>query len=225
VRYNLSRYTGVNGENSGPSSAQEHTGNNEVNTDNIAAVYTRVLSSTTVWESRFNFVKDNEPGYANATLPEVNIVNGITFGRNNFSPRYTNTRAYQPTSNITIVKGSHRVKAGFDFNFARADNYFPGNFGGSYTFNTYQDFIDNNPSRYVQGFSGQSGDVPVSHPDVGEYAFFVQDSWRATRNLTVNYGLRRLHSGAGHSVYLLPAQRIGAGHCAAEPRVWTDFHL
>ncbi|HXJ40030.1 MAG TPA: TonB-dependent receptor, partial [Bryobacteraceae bacterium] len=188
VRYNLSRYTGVNGENSGPSSAQEHTGNNEVNTDNIATVYTRTIGSAMVWESRFNFVRDNEPGYANATAPEVSILNGISFGRNNFSPRYTNTRAYQPTSNLTMVKGRHTVKFGVDFNFAKADNYFPGNFGGSYTYNSYQDFVDGNPLRFVQAFSGQGTTAPISHPNVNEWAFFAQDSWRINDRLTLSLG-------------------------------------
>ena len=38
VRYNASRYTGVNQENASPSSALEHTGDNQVNTDNLAIV-------------------------------------------------------------------------------------------------------------------------------------------------------------------------------------------
>jgi hypothetical protein len=189
VRYNLSRYTGLNAENSGPSSAAEHTGDNEVLTDNVAGVYTRILTYT-ILESHLNFVKDNEPGYANATAPEVVITNGITFGRNNFSPRYTNTRALQPTTSLSLNRGSHLIKFGFDFNFVRADNYFPGNFGGSYTFPNYQAFIDGTPSRYVQGFSSQGGDVPISHPDVNEWAVFAQDAWRVTQRFTLNYGLR-----------------------------------
>ena len=190
VRYNLSRYTGVNAENSGPSSAREHTGNNQVNTDNIAAVYTRTIGTTMVWESRFNFVKDGEPGLANTSGPEVAILNGITFGQNNFSPRYTNTRAYQPTSNLSLVSGRHSFKLGLDFNFAKADNYFPGNFAGSYTFNSYTDFLNNNPSKFVQGFSGQGTVAPISHPDVNEWALFAQDSWRVTDRFTLNYGIR-----------------------------------
>ena len=190
VRYNLSRYTGVNAENNGPSSAQEHTGNNQVNTDNIAAVYTRTIGSTMVWESRFNFVKDDEPGVANTTSPEVFILNGISFGQNDFSPRYTNTKAYQPTSNLSVVSGRHTFKAGFDINAAKADNYFPGNFAGSYTFNSYADFINNNPSKFVQGFSSAGTVAPISHPDVNEWALFAQDSWRVTERLTLNYGVR-----------------------------------
>lgn len=190
VRYNMSRYTGVNQENFGLSSAQEHTGNNEVNTDNLAAVYTRTIGASTVWETRFNYVADAEPGYANAKAPEVVILNGITFGQNNFSPRYTNTKAYQPTSNVTLVKGRHTLKAGFDFNFARADNYFPGNFAGSYTFPSYSAFIAGTPSKFVQGFSGAGTTAPTSHPDVNEWALFVQDTYRVNDRLTLNLGLR-----------------------------------
>jgi hypothetical protein len=190
VRYNLSRYTGVNQENAGLSSAQEHTGNNEVNTDNVAAVYTRTLGASTVWETRFNYVADAEPGYANTKGPEVAILNGITFGQNNFSPRYTNTKAYQPTSNVTLVKGRHTFKTGFDFNFARADNYFPGNFAGSYTFPSYAAFLANTPSKFVQGFSGTGTTAPTSHPDVNEWAAFAQDAWRVNDRLTLNLGIR-----------------------------------
>src|SRR4029077_8279359 len=87
IRYNPSRYTGVNQENAGPSSALEHTGDNQVNTDNVAVDYTKILG-TMVWDSRFNFVRDNEPGLANGSGPEVAITGGLTFGKNNFSPRY-----------------------------------------------------------------------------------------------------------------------------------------
>ncbi len=190
VRYNLSRYTGVNQENAGIASAQEHTGSNEVNTDNVAAVYTRTLGASTVWETRFNYLADAEPGHANTKGPEVAILNGISFGQNNFSPRYTNTKAYQPTSNVTLVKGRHTFKSGFDFNFARADNYFPGNFAGSYTFPSYSAFLAGTPSKFVQGFSSIGTTAPVSHPDVNEWAAFAQDTWRVNDRLTLNLGIR-----------------------------------
>ena len=41
-----------------------------MNTDNVAAVYTRTLGASTVWETRFNYVADAEPGYANTKGPE-----------------------------------------------------------------------------------------------------------------------------------------------------------
>jgi hypothetical protein len=43
VRYNASRYNGVNQESPGSTSALQHTGNNQVNTDNLSASYTKVI--------------------------------------------------------------------------------------------------------------------------------------------------------------------------------------
>lgn len=190
VRYNASRYTGVNQENFGPTSAQQHTGNNQVNTDNVAASYTKILGARLVWDARFNFVRDAEPGIANTSGPEVQIVNGITFGRNNFSPRYTNTYAYQPLNTLSYAIGRHNFKFGVDINIAKTDNYFPGFFSGGYVFPNYDAFLAATPSQYTQGFSSSGTVAPVSHPDVNEWAFFAQDNWRVNNRLTLNLGIR-----------------------------------
>ena len=190
VRFNASRYTGVNQESPGPSSAREHTGDNQVNTDNLAAVYTKVIGTHLVWDARFNYVRDAEPGSANTTGPEVVILNGITFGKNNFSPRYTNTYGYQPVNTFSYVTGRHSFKFGQDFNFLRAKNFFPGFFAGGYTFPSYAAFLANQPSQYSQGFSAAGTEPPVSHPNVNEWAFFIQDNWRVTDRLTMNIGIR-----------------------------------
>ena len=190
VRFNASRYTGVNEENPGPSSALEHTGNNEVNTDNLAASYTKVASSKLVFDFRFNFVRDNEPGFANGSGPETAILNGVTFGKNNFSPRYTNTHAYQPLVTADFITGRHNLKWGFDFNFLRADNYFPGYFAGGYVFPSYNAYLAATPTSYQQGFSSSGTTAPISHPDVNEWAGFIQDNWRVSNRLTLNLGFR-----------------------------------
>ncbi len=190
VRYNLSRYTGVNQESFGTNIAEEHSGNNEVNTDNIAANYTRLIGSNKVLEARFNFLQDKQPGYANTTGPEVAITNGVTFGANNFSPRFTNMYGYQPTTNLSWVLGRHSVKFGYDLNFVRAENYFPGFFAGGYTFASYDAFLQGTPLSFRQSFPGNGTTFPISHPDVNEYAFFVQDTYRVSDRLTLNYGIR-----------------------------------
>src|SRR3954453_22028209 len=190
VRYNISRYTGVNQESFGTNVAEEHSGNNEVNTDNIAANYQRVIGASMVYDGRLNYVADKQPGYANTTGPEVSITNGILFGANNFSPRYTNTKAYQPTSSVSWVTGRHSMKAGFDFNFIRAENYFPGFFAGGYTYASYDAFLAGTPLSFRQAFPGTGTSFPISHPDVNEYAAFFQDTWRVTDRLTLNLGIR-----------------------------------
>ena len=228
VRYNASRYTGVNQENPGPTSALQHTGNNQVNTDNAAISYTRVIGTRLVWDARFNYVRDDEPGLANSTGPEVSIINGIIFGKNNFSPRFTNTYAYQPLNTISYVKGRHTFKFGQDFNFLKADNFFPGFFAGGYVFPSYAAFLAGTPSSYQQGFSSSSTIAPTSHPDVNEWAFFGQDTWRVNERLTLNLGLRydlfdyrqptTLNTNAGLAAANLATNRIPIDHHNIGPR-------
>ena len=194
VRYNAARFTGVNYENSGPTSAAGHTGNSSVTTDNVSGTHTWVLSPVSVLESRFTYTRDNEPGAANSTNPEAVIKQGgltaITIGRNNFSPRYTNARTEQWAESLSVVHGRHTFKAGLDINWQQIDNYFPGNFSGSFTFNSYADFASNKPFSFTQAFAGANTDGPLSTPNVGEYAFYAQDAFRVSSKLTLNYGIR-----------------------------------
>ncbi len=194
VRYNANRFTGVNYENSGSTSAVGHTGNSSVTTDNVSGTHTYVISNASVLESRVTYTRDNEPGEANSTDPEAVIKQAgttvISIGRNSFSPRYTNAKTTQWAESLATVRGRHTFKVGLDMNFQRIDNFFPGNFSGSYTFNSYADFASNKPFSFTQAFPGASTGGPLSTPNTDEYAFYAQDSWRVTERLTLNYGLR-----------------------------------
>jgi Carboxypeptidase regulatory-like domain/TonB dependent receptor len=195
VRYNLNRFTGTNFENTsltavGTTSTQSHTGDSQVTTDNIAASYSRVFGGSLIWDTRYVFIRDNEPGQANSASPEVSIINGPVFGRNNFSPRYTNSKTNQIISTLSMVHGRHTVKFGGDINILRIANFFPGFFSGSFTFPSYAAFAANQPSQFTQAFPGTNTTGPLTNPNVVEYAFFAQDSWRVTDQLTLNYGVR-----------------------------------
>lgn len=193
-RYNAHRFTGRNLENSGSSSAVEHTGDSLVRTDNVAVSYTRIFGPRVIWDARFIFLRDDEPGQANGTGPEAVIRQGTTtvmqLGRNNFSPRFTNSKKYQTTQSVSLIRGRHTFKVGGDLNFERIDNFFPGLFSGSYQFNSYADFAARRAFSYTQAFAGPNTDGPLTSPHISEYAFYGQDTWRLSDRLTLNYGLR-----------------------------------
>jgi hypothetical protein len=65
VRYNHQNFTGSNNESSGPTSAEEHTGDSLVRTRSANASLASVFSSTFFNEVRLQFAKDYEPGFAN----------------------------------------------------------------------------------------------------------------------------------------------------------------
>ncbi len=194
VRYNVNRFTGKNFENGGSNSAAEHTGNSKVSTNNVTGAYTRVIGSAIVYDARAVFLQDDEPGEANSTAPEVilrqNNTTVLQFGRNNFSPRYTNSKRFQTVHTVSYARGSHSYKVGADLNFERIANFFPGNFSGSYSFNSYADFAARRPFNFTQAFAGAGTSGPLTEPNINEYAFYAQDAWRVNERLTLNYGVR-----------------------------------
>jgi hypothetical protein len=239
VRYNANRFQGQNFENAGPASAAEHTGNSNVTTDNVAGSHTWVLSPTSVLETRLAWTRDNEPGLANTSAPEAVIRQAgttvLSIGRNSFSPRYTNAKTVQWVESISKVAGRHSFKAGSDMNFQRIANFFPGNFSGSYTFNSYADFARGIPFSFTQGFAGESTSGALTQPNVNEYGFYLQDAWRATDKLTLNYGIRYdlfqyaqppVHnSDPGLAAMGLDTARINPDHNNVAPRFGFAYKL
>jgi hypothetical protein len=198
VRFNRQNFTGINNESTGPQSVLEHTGSSLAKTTTFSGTLASTLTQKLVNEFRFQLARDAEPGEANSADPEARIgtvVAGTTttflnIGRNNFSPRETTIRRAQVVNNLLYATGRHTIKAGLDFNFDRILNFFPGFFNGQYTFNNYTAFQNNQPSAYQQAFAGTGTSGATTNPDISDYAFYVQDDWKATPKLTINAGVR-----------------------------------
>ena len=112
---------------------------------------------------------------------------------------------YQVSDNLTIVRGRHQMKTGFQFLRRVADNFFSGNFGttgfldysGQFTEGpnansadassgfSEADFFLGMPTRL--GLGVQEGDWTHLSSLFGLY---FQDDWRVTNSLTLNLGLR-----------------------------------
>lgn len=198
LRYNHQNFTGANGETSGSTNAEEHSGDSLVRTRTLNASLASVFGSTLFNELRAQYARDQEPGLANTADPET-VVNQsgqrvLTFGRNNFSPRETTITRLQVADTVTWVRGAHTLKLGADFNHDGIFNFFPGFFRGSYTFNSLASFDGGRPTGsgefYQQNFAGVGTTGAETHPDSTELAAFVQDVWKPRRDLTLSLGLR-----------------------------------
>jgi len=107
---------------------------------------------------------------------------------NSFLRVYDNT--YNFADNFSKVIGTHTVKFGGSFNYDQVEYRFTLNLNGSFGFNggetgfDFADYLLGAPSNFSQGLQ-----LPV-YGRSRSYALYGQDSWRATKDLTLNYGLR-----------------------------------
>jgi hypothetical protein len=178
-----------------------------------AASWSHVFSPTTLNEFRASYVRENfisgEPqsivqpsslGFtginpqdpSGAGVPFVGITGyfNLGFGYEGPTPRVDEN--YQLNESLSKVIGNHSLKFGFAgerFGVAEKFDYLNNgyySFGGSGLYSTGDpgaDFLLGVPDSYEQS-SGNS------QKERGyEYYLFVQDSWKATRSLTLNYGL------------------------------------
>jgi outer membrane receptor protein involved in Fe transport len=198
LRYNHQNFTGRNFENGGPQNSIEHTGDSKVRTRSFNGTLASVFGGNLFNEAKAQWARDEEPGFANSENPEATIFEGantvLTIGRNNFSPRETTITRWQFADTLTWVSGAHKVKGGVDVQFDDILNFFPGFFGGAYTFRSLASFAGGRPTGatelYQQNFAGPGTSGAETNPNIREYSVFLQDEWRVSSALTVNAGVR-----------------------------------
>jgi hypothetical protein len=190
----------VLGQNSG-----SRVGLNQTRDFNLTFQHDTILNDTAFNEFRFQFSRrgihfgySNFPGGSNIA---VNIPGYAYFGREPYSPVDRIERRFQFTDNVTLTRGRHTFKLGVDANLIQLrsakQQIFQLDFGGVTTFGGLSLFGSlpavtgaqayglGLPQTYIQGIG--SSHQPFDNLPFG---FFAQDTWRATRKLTVNYGVR-----------------------------------
>jgi Carboxypeptidase regulatory-like domain len=121
---------------------------------------------------------------------------------------------YMPSASDTITKvaGTHTIKGGFFWEWIRnaqpANNYTNGflefNVGNPNSLgNAYADLLSGTLNSYQETNFNRINDIAYN-----TYEFFVQDSWKVNRRLTVEYGMRFTHFqpwvdrlGYGYSIF------------------------
>lgn len=187
LRYTYTKSEQVNGTNGQTSSFSIDNNGLELDkTNQFVGSWNSVITPRLVNEFRFNWVKEDRPRLANVNdaTAEVRFGGGTT-GGTFFLPIPEVDDRYQVVENMAYNFGAHDVKFGVEFNDTGVDQVFRGNFRGSYRFDDIFELNAGTPSAYLQFFG--PGDFVAR---VQEWALFIQDDWRATRNLTINLGLR-----------------------------------
>jgi len=157
---------------------------NEIQTN-----WTFYLSDNSMNEFRFLFSNDliDIP----ARFPDAYTIERPSgyFGKYPNLPQKHEERRLQFIDNLIYYLGNHTIKLGIDYSRISlsgfVDQYIPGYF----IFTTDKPFDPNDFSTYPLMFIYNKGVRDFDYPYT-EAAFFIQDSWKIHRRLTLNYGLR-----------------------------------
>lgn len=94
------------------------------------------------------------------------------------------------TDDFTFFRGDHTITIGTHNELFSFDNLFIQNSFGAYEFSTLDDFLLDRPSRRFNYTIVPPGQDLRQKFDVNQLGLYVSDEWRASGNLTLNFGLR-----------------------------------
>jgi hypothetical protein len=155
----------------------------------------RALSPTWMNEARFGMFEDrfSDPASkSNLSTGDAGIdVEGVTLGANHPYPTAMTERRYQLVDNISMTALSHSLKLGFDVSQTRDSINDLANSNGTFFYSSLtafaQDLTTVN-SRNYSYFTQTVGD-PIRSLRLREVHAYLQDTWKATRSLTLSGGL------------------------------------
>ena len=210
LRVSTSMLTGTNNVFFDPSSpitgyAATANGIENVHTESIAAALISSWTTNLATNLRAQFSRDLQQSTANSTEPWTKIYDVMAgFGQSTMLPRETREHKLHIADTLSSEHGRMHWKFGGDFIQAWIYNYYPYLFGGEYYFGNVKvnpwtfaperygepltplrAYAHQVPRYYMQNFGNA-----VSHPNSRFYSAFVQNTFQATRNLTLNLGLR-----------------------------------
>lgn len=160
-------------------------------------------------------------------MPLISIAGYSSLGANLSVPRGRIDSNYQLFTNASYTSGKHNWKTGVEFRRAFINQFFDAGYRGKLTFDSLDAFLEGAPSS---GRSAQGNSKRYTYQNnVGVY---LQDSWRLTSKLTMNYGLRWDYYGVIGEKYnrlsILNAagniQYVGTnGLDSLYPKDWNNF--
>jgi hypothetical protein len=166
----------------------------------LVANHSWTLSPTKLNQFSFHFQDFSNAILGVTTNPQLQFPGGITIGANTNVPQATTERKFQFRDDFSWQAGDHGLKFGVNYIHTELGGFF---FFGSkgYTiafFDSPSTIANNTNGKYPQGFATPGAVQNISFSDgegthdqtIHQLAFYIQDDYKVTRNLTLNLGLR-----------------------------------
>lgn len=131
-------------------------------------------------------------------LPQIGVTGFASLGDRTFAPNPKRTGVLQVIDNVSWARGNHTIKAGFDMrrssNFAGTSSNARGNlsFNGQFTSRQAGSGAGSALADLLLGQTNNATLTTLLRGDLRNdyYGFFFNDTWKLTRKLTLNLGIR-----------------------------------
>jgi hypothetical protein len=153
---------------------------------NHALSYTRTVSPRFLNEARLAYVRSNLDFPENDPItPTILVGNVFTIGGSNAFPQGRLDHTWQYQDVATYTTGRNSLKFGLDLRRYWLSNRSQIDSKGTWSFGGLQDFLNNNATKLTQVVNDASFVAKQWN-----HAYFFQDDLKATRDLTLNLGIR-----------------------------------
>jgi len=128
----------------------------------------------------------------NNGAPQISVTGYVTIGGPTNLPQGRHDNNYNYIENLTLTKGSHTMKFGVDYLRILFNSFFTNTGRGSFTFQD-NTFTGNAVADLLLGIPRQASrdpGTPFHNAIANVTGVYVQDDWKASPKLTINYGLR-----------------------------------
>ncbi len=188
VRYNIDDGSTTSALNA---VGQASTINSRV--QNFALEETHIFSASLLNEAEFGFNRNTFDQIQNTGIPLNITVSGFTGLAENYNKAQVG-QSFSFNDTVTATRGRHTVKAGVDLRFPRFIE--ANSLDSTATYTSETAFAANQLNTFQL-----TAPLPSKGLLKEQLAAYVQDEWKATRALTLNYGLRYNYFSPFHEIH------------------------
>jgi len=181
--YNLTRITNDNLGVGGYDQAERAYSTNS-RVENVRVQHFGPLGRRAFWRSRLQLISSAADSQSATEAVTIRVNDAFTSGGGQVAGGQ-HSRAVNLGSDLDYVLGRHSLRAGILLNAAWYRSDSSSNYLGTYTFDSLQAFLNDQPSNFTR----RIGDPNLSYRSV-QAGLYFQDDIRLRKNLTLSPGLR-----------------------------------